>query len=85
MQTDAFPEQNFSQQCYKHELALLLRLAGLEGEMSQSGPVALRWKSVSEWSEKSRYQLDRDEQEARELVTAINDPIEGVLPWIRSR
>jgi hypothetical protein len=85
MGTDAFPDKKFSEQCYQHNLTLLLRLAALEDELNQSGPVATKWAIVKDWSEQSRYEFGRAEQAVRDFYTAIIDPAEGVLPWIRSR
>ena len=85
MARDAFPEKKFSAECYQHDLDQLLKLAGMEDEMNQSGPVAAKWAIVKDWSEQSRYEFGRDEPEVREFFKDINDPAEGVLQWIRSR
>ena len=85
MATDAFPDKRFSEQCYQHNLTLLLRLADLEEELNRAGPVAARWSIVKEWSEQSRYEFGRTEHEVRDFYAAITDPLEGVLPWLRLR
>lgn len=85
MTTDAFPDKKFSEYCYKHDLSMLLRLAGLEDELNATAAVAAKWTVVKVWSEQSRYEFGRDEPIAREFYNAIVDPVEGVLPWIQSR
>jgi hypothetical protein len=85
MATDAFPDKKFSEQCYQHNLTLILRLADLEDELNRSGPVYKRWLVVKDWSEQSRYEFGRAEQDVRDFYTAVIDPAEGVLPWIQSR
>lgn len=85
MATDAFPDKKFSDQCYQHNLTLLLRLAGLEDELNRSGPVAANWADVKNWTEQSRYEYGRDAKTVQDFLAAITDPVEGVLQWIRSR
>jgi hypothetical protein len=43
----------------------------------------LNWKHVKSWSEESRYDTTKGEQEAQDLVRAISDNQQGVLPWIK--
>jgi hypothetical protein len=43
----------------------------------------LNWAVILEWSEESRYDLSTGDREARNLIHAINDNQEGVLPWIK--
>src|SRR6266852_3643041 len=71
MATDAFPDRKFSDQCYRHDLTLLLEKADLENELNNSGPVVKKWNIVKDWSEQSRYEFGRDEQEVREFFAAI--------------
>jgi hypothetical protein len=85
MATDAFPDKRFSEQCYQHNLTLLLRLADLESELSNAGAVVPNWDIAKDWSEQSRYEFGRGEQEVRDFLTSITDPAEGVLPWLRAR
>jgi HEPN domain-containing protein len=85
MATDAFPEKKFSEDCYTHDLNLLLKRAGLEEESNTATLVATKWQIVKKWSEHSRYELVREEKEVRNFVTGINDPSEGVLPWLQQR
>jgi HEPN domain-containing protein len=85
MATDAFPDKKFSENCYKHDLTALLRLAGLEDDLNSVVPLAAKWAIVKLWSEQSRYEIGRDEPIVREFLNAIIDPSEGVFPWIQLR
>jgi HEPN domain-containing protein len=86
--TDRWPERKFSEQCWAHDLAKLLELAGLKGTLdtdAAANPVlSSHWGKVKDWTEASRYQL-LSQQEAAEMTTAVTDPTNGVLPWIRQR
>ena len=83
--SDAWPEKRFTEDCYKHDLELLLRLADLETAMKAAGPVATKWLVVRRWNEQHRYAHGKAEPEARSLYEAITDPADGVLPWIKGR
>jgi hypothetical protein len=83
--SDVWPEKNFMDNCYKHDLKLLLRLADLEDEMNRAGPVLARWGVVKGWTEQSRYERGKAEAFVRLFYEAITDPAEGVLPWIKGR
>ncbi|MBI5497111.1 MAG: hypothetical protein HY904_19000 [Deltaproteobacteria bacterium] len=45
--------------------------------------LASSWSVVAEWREDRRYALGTDEQEAAALLKSIEDPVEGVLPWLK--
>lgn len=81
---DAFPDCKFSDNCYKHDLPLLLRVAELEEVLNLAGPVAKKWAAVKDWSEQSRYERGRTETQVRDFFDAITDPAEGVLPWLQT-
>ncbi len=85
MTSDVFPERRFSDDCYKHDLKVLLRLADLEGPLNLAAPVLVRWGLVKDWSEQSRYEHGRDATVVRPFYEAIADPTEGVLPWLKAR
>jgi HEPN domain-containing protein len=83
-----FPDRKTVADSYTHDLARLVRVAGLEPALDQelrTDPIFRRyWTVVKDWSEESRYQR-RTAQEARDLYQAISDRRHGVLPWIRGR
>jgi hypothetical protein len=43
------------------------------------------WIIVQDWSEESRYDRNKTDQEAAELLKAIEDQAGGLLPWLRQR
>jgi HEPN domain-containing protein len=80
---EELPPRKFGDQVYTHELASLLKLAGLDSGQPLAGDATLEvnWATVKDWSEHSRY-LEATEIEARELITAIDDASHGVLAWL---
>lgn len=82
MKSDRFPEKKVAENFYKHDLALLLKLAGLQDEMDKDVAVSPLWDMVTEWSEQSRYQLGKSDRDAINLYDAIE---KGILPWVKAR
>jgi hypothetical protein len=82
MKSDSFPDKKLAENFYKHDLAVLRKAAGLEDEMSQDTVVDAQWDFVKDWSEQSRYQVGKTEQQARNLCDAIE---KVVVPWIKAR
>ena len=81
MATDAFPDREFSRNCYTHSLEKLVGLAGLNeprGAAVGADPALQdNWVIVKDWSEESRYhRIDRDEAEL--LYAAVTDDAHGV-------
>ena len=76
----------FSGDCWTHDIAKLVKLAGLESvrdtDISANGLLGNNWGIVTKWSEKSRYQM-KIQAEAEELYNAIADNANGVMQWIR--
>ena len=88
MATDAFPDKEFSKNCYTHAVEKLVTLAKLDGlrkTATDADPDLLaNWALARDWSEEKRYhRINR--VEAEELYTAIADGTQGVLPWIKSQ
>ena len=50
--------------------------------MDKDAVVSPQWDIVKDWSEQSRYEIDKKEKEATDLYDAIE---KGVLPWIKAR
>ena len=70
-----FPDKALPQGAYTHDLTQLVSLAKLES--------ALRTEFVvKEWNERSRYEAN-GQQQAEDLLNAVNDRRHGVLKWIR--
>lgn len=84
---DSLPQRNVKEVVYTHVLATLVKTAELESERElkcQSNPAfGTNWSLVRDWSEESRYEK-KSEQSARDLMQAITDQQEGVLPWVKS-
>jgi hypothetical protein len=84
MTSDEWPDRKFSEECYKHNLTVLLRVAGLDGLLASAGPgVGTKWGQVKDWSEQSRYEYGRTDAEVRQFYDAISDSTDGVLTWIQ--
>jgi HEPN domain-containing protein len=87
METDAFPDKDFSKNCYTHSLDKLVRLAKLDnvrGTATKADPDLLtNWALTRDWSEEKRYhRIEKAEAEA--LYTAISDTLHRVFPWIKT-
>lgn len=76
------------QDIYTHDLARLLRQAGLEPDLQRDigsdRELRRNWTIVLRWTEESRYER-KSELEARDLNQAITDPQHGVLRWLEQR
>lgn len=81
--SDEWQDRNFSDQCYKHDLAALLRLADLEGSLKGLVGVYAKWQYVEGWKETSRYEQGKTLVAANAFLDAIDEPVNGVLTWIR--
>ena len=80
-----FPDKNRVNDSYVHDLAKLINVAGLRPEHIKAMrdlEFELRWKIVLKWNEASRYK-DNSQEDARELIEAIEDRRYGVLPWLK--
>jgi hypothetical protein len=55
----------------------------LDAAMTASVTLSRNWWSVKDWSETKRYHVIT-EAEARTLYAAIEDPANGVLPWLKT-
>jgi HEPN domain-containing protein len=88
MATDAFPDKEFSKNCYTHTIEKLVGLAKLvdarQTAMYADPDLRANWAVARDWSEEKRYhQIDKVEAEA--FYTAIADGAHGVLPWIKTQ
>jgi HEPN domain-containing protein len=81
-----FPHKD-SAKVFTHKFDILVGLAELETARIERCKISrafdLYWAHVGKWSEESRYDSTRGEQEAHDLIRAISDNQEGVLPWIK--
>jgi len=83
-----FPEKKLVNDSHTHDLGKLIQLAELQVELDnamQTNPVMkASLGAVQDWSEATRYEK-KTNQDATELLQAIEDQTGGLLPWIMSR
>jgi HEPN domain-containing protein len=82
---DDFPPKDGGRY-YIHDVAKLLEIAGLgprfADEANKDQVFRANWAVVKDWSEESRY-LSREQEQAQEILIAVNDVEHGVLRWLR--
>ncbi len=76
-----FREKKFSERCWTHDLIELVKLAALDA--ARDADAAVNPARFQNWSEESRY-VRQGRADAEQLVNAIDDQVNGVLPWIRA-
>jgi hypothetical protein len=83
-----FPAKKLAIDSHTHDLAKLLDLAKLKGDLDAeflTNPhLDAQWEIILRWSEESRYDR-RMAYQAQDLLNAIEDGTGGLLPWIRAR
>ena len=81
------PKPGVVQKYYTHDLAGLVTAAelgaDLESKSQDNQDFEANWFTVKRWNENSRYEI-YSEDEAIELIEAIEDQTHGVLPWLQS-
>ena len=84
-QFDFPPERGTIDKIYVHDLAVLVKSAGLDqtlkADSEEDKEFDKNWTLAKDWSEKSRYQT-RTKREAYGLLEAISNSEHGVLQWI---
>lgn len=84
-----FPDWRFLRDSHTHNLASLLRLAGLENEFLDDAKTMhqldLNWAIVKDRSVDVRYTPLLDERFVRKFFDSCIRPVDGVLPWIMGR
>lgn len=82
------PKPNIVQECYKHDLAGLVRLAGLSAELENqcrsAKQFAANWETAKSWTEQSRYESKIDKNKAEILVQAVSHSKHGLLKWLKT-
>ncbi|MBA4062213.1 MAG: DNA-binding protein [Isosphaera sp.] len=83
-----FEDKKFSEKCWTHSPADLVKVAGLEedrvAEVAANPAFKKNWDVVLGWSEQARYNTVPHDK-ARRLYGAITHRTNGVLSWIRAR
>jgi HEPN domain-containing protein len=80
-----FPDKKTVMDSYTHDLEKLVKVAKLDTQLKSllnDPDFSLRWSTVKDWSEESRYQK-HNRQEALDIYSAITDPNHGVLQWLQ--
>ncbi|MGA3095931.1 MAG: HEPN domain-containing protein [Bryobacteraceae bacterium] len=85
-QRGEFPDRKKVESSHSHNLAELVRVAGLdEARLEHAGEdpdFRNNWDVVRSWSEQSRYRRHRPES-AQMLLEAVGDRRHGVISWIK--
>lgn len=83
---EELPDKKTVDNSYSHDLAKLLKVAGLEPRLDEreaADPVfEINWAIAKDWTVASRYDF-RSHEQAAELLGAVADPEHGVLTWLR--
>jgi hypothetical protein len=86
---DEVPEKKTVNNFYTHDLEQLLNLSGLKTALDTKAKAdtafRINWNTVLDWNEDARYDHAIPEVKARDLLTAVTDPISGVLPWLKTQ
>lgn len=81
------PSPRFVRDIHTHDLAQLVSLAGLRTELDEAKArdpqFDANWAFVSGWKETSRYETI-DPFTAHRMLTAVGDPVAGVLQWLKT-
>jgi HEPN domain-containing protein len=84
-----FPDKEFVNQMYIHNLEKLFRLNGalwaqLQADMVADTKLTVNWSIVRDWDDSRRYDVV-EELAAKGLFAAVTEQGSGVLEWIRRR
>jgi HEPN domain-containing protein len=83
--SETIPDKDLVNATYTHKFRNLAATAGLSPDLQKREKADLafsaNWGLVNSWSPDARYK-SASEQDARDLIAAISDPKNGVLPWI---
>lgn len=84
-----FPDKEFVNQMYVHNLEKLFKLNGalwavLQNEMITDAKLAVNWNTAKDWDDSRRYDIV-DELSARALYDAATEQGSGVIEWIKGK
>ena len=84
-----FPDKEFVNQMYVHNLEKLFRLNGalwarLQADMKADAKLAVNWSTVKDWDDSKRYDVV-EELAAKALHDAATEAGSGVVEWVRRR
>jgi hypothetical protein len=82
-----FPDRKLVNDSYVHDLEKLLNISGIkqlhQEEITVNKGFESNWTIVKDWSEESRYEHSIGEPVARDFLSAVTDPMNGVLTWLK--
>jgi hypothetical protein len=89
MKKHDFPDKEFVNAMYVHNLEKLFKLNGalwvaLQNEMKTDKKLSTNWNTVKDWDDSKRYSIV-EELEARSLYEATTLAGTGVFEWILGR
>jgi HEPN domain-containing protein len=83
-----FPDKKLVNDSHTHDLGKLFQLAELKIELEDAikadPSIQAKLDTIQDWSEASRYE-SKNQQDATDLLEAIEDRTGGLLPWIKLR
>ena len=86
LKSEIFPEKDFSDKCYIHDLEKLVVLAGLktklDTDVTANANLDGYWDIVRAWKETSRYE-QKSQADAQALYDAITQDPDGVFLWVQ--
>jgi hypothetical protein len=81
-----FPDKKTVDKSWSHNLAQLAETAALkptlDAEQQASPAFATNWAVVIKWKESDRYDPSISQVKAQDMVAAVKDPTDGILPWL---
>jgi hypothetical protein len=88
-QQDEVPERTVINDFYTHRLDKLLGISGVKAALESRALAEVNfqvnWNTVRDWTETSRYDHATTEAKARDMLVAVADPHDGVLPWLKAQ
>jgi HEPN domain-containing protein len=82
-----FPDRKLAEQSWTHSLGDLVAVAGLRADLDAARRADPNfedhWATVVQWSEHFRYHEGITQQDVREILEALTDPLYGVLRWVQ--
>ncbi|MGA9903464.1 MAG: hypothetical protein WA718_02795 [Terriglobales bacterium] len=82
-----FPDKQFVNSMYVHDLESLFKLNGalwakLQSDMKSDAKLSGNWNTVRDWKDARRYEIV-EESEARALYEATTEGGSGIIDWVR--
>lgn len=84
-----FPDKDFVNAMYVHNLERLFRLNGglwndLQADMKNDPKLGINWNTLKDWDDSKRYNIV-EELESRGLYDAATESRSGMMAWIKGK